>query len=1155
MRARLGELDVREHHVPVSIVRTRRDDLAVLEQLEGELACDERTALKDLLRHRSREDRVRIGDDRRRVGVRIGEGAQRRALHVILHVGHTCRDVAIVAPGHRNFEGESGVRVVRHVGMSARLLGDGVVEHERVGINRRIVGRRAIARRLCCSVCRRSRRGVSSRSSPRVGRCASLALGSIARIGARSAGLRCRRSVSRRDVARYRLVSRVRLARSGLSSSRSAVDHDRTVVEQARVERDHAEADRPVGTVVRRLCRRHRSIRLRSGQLEGEQPRHIRHFDRGVVNETLEGVHRNLVVVVLKTSDVREFARVGRGRELGGRHKLARMDTVFVKVGHRYRELGSVARVLHATDNVPSVRLGHAVLVDASLVERDVPERNRGMTRSRVDHIGANRHDGVARQRSAHGQRLEKEAECVIGFPIAPLEHLVQPESRLSIEHRGVGRIGVRERNLVASRAIDRGRYHERARIVGSNADRDTVHRLVIRHARRPDGRHVLEHVESERLARVVLREVQVGEQGRLVRNARGTGLGIHERARTVAAEQRRSSVIGAGDVEGEFALAHIAAVECLAQDEPGVVTFRRIAVGEVERVLDRPRCRKHAVVVGHRHHDCGGMAIERHTLGPIIGNALAVPRVLAHHEGVRTRLGERCIPEGEVDRLAVRPSQRNRIGARQTNSAVRDGRLRRVIGGEQHEPEGLVREHVATGERLGARREVLGGNVHGRGRIGIAEGCERLGLRALRRVGKPVARRPNHNLLVVDYLARNVYPDDPRGLIIDHASLQQGRVSVSNVDPIASTIRHHLGDAILKRLADHVAREDDVPERHAAVGVNFADRVCGHQSVIRDRLNAEVEQTALKGIRARVVGVFLLHRGIPLRFPRGELVGERCGIDTVIGLDACAVVVVDLHHDARHIQYALMDGIIALFHKLFGHRDDHAIARLRQGHASSSAHGLILTDFVDVRARLRIRDVAERASRITAVSQVLLGEDDRIRRLAILVERHRSVVGRGGKDETEGVVVGPATTGQHLLDGKGIVVIERAARTIGVREFSLRLRTSSNRTRRSLRVVVFRRSYLVETSHKLLADKVFPARAQTANDKRLAVLERVRRRAAVVERDSERVAHRLVVRVADLGGEFLPLRLVDLDSEGERVVGKIGTIVALGDDQRLGNG
>ena len=906
---------------------------------------------------------------------------------------------------------------------------------------------------------------------------------------------------------------------------------------------------------MRRRCHRHRSIRLRSGQLEGEQPRHIRHFDRRVVDETLERVHRNLVVVVLKTGDVRELARVGRGRELGGCHKLARMDTVFVKVGHRYRELCSVARVLHATDNVPSVRLGHAVLIDTGLVERDVPERNRGMARSRVDHVGANRHDGVARQRSTHGQRLEKEAECVIGFPIAPLEHLVQPESRLGIERRRVSCISIRERNLVASRTIDRGRYHKRARVVGSNADCNAVHRLVIRHTRRPDGRHVLEHIEGERLARVVLREVQVGKQGRLVRDARSTGFGIHKRARAVAAKQRRSSVIGASDVEGEFALVHIAAVERLAQDESGVVAFRRITVGEVERVLDRSRCRKHAVVVGHRHHDCGGMAIERHALGPIIGNALAVPRVLAHHEGIRAWLGERCIAKGEVDRLAVRSSQCDRIGARQTDNTVRDGRLRRVIAREQHEPKGLVRKHVATGERLGARREVLSGNAHGRGRIGVAEGCERLVRRALRRVGKPIARRPNHDLLVVDYLARNVYPDDPRGLIVDHPSLQLGRVSVGNVDPIASAIRHHLGDAILERLANHVAREDDVPERHAAVGVNRTDRVCRHRGIVRDRLNAEVEHTALKGIRARVVGVFLLHRGIPLRFPRGELVGERCGIDAIIGLDACAVVAVNLHHNARHIQYALMDGVIALPRKHIGHRYDHAIARLRQGHASSGAHGLVLADLIDVRARLRVRDVAERASRITAVSQVLLGEGKRANRFAILVKRHRSVVGHRGKDETEGVVVGPATTGQHLLDGKGIVVIERAARTIGVREFSLRLRTSSDRSRRSLRVVVFRRSYLVETHRGLLADQIFPARAQAANDKRLAVLERMRRLAVAVERDGERVAHRLVVRIADLGGEFLPLRLVDLDSEGERVVGKIGTIVALGDDQRLGNG
>ena len=63
-----------------------------------------------------------------------------------------------------------------------------------------------------------------------------------------------------------------------------------------------------------------------------------------------------------------------------------------------------------------------------------------------------------------------------------------------------------------------------------------------------------------------------------------------------------------------------------------------------------------------------------------------------------------------------------------------------------------------------------------------------------------------------------------------------------------------------------------------------------------------------------------------------------------------------------------------------------------------------------------------------------------------------------------------------------------------------------------------------------------------------------MRRLAVVVERDGERVAHRLVVRIADLGGEFLPLRLVNLDGEGERVAAELGAVVALGDDQRLGD-
>ena len=423
-----------------------------------------------------------------------------------------------------------------------------------------------------------------------------------------------------------------------------------------------------------------------------------------------------------------------------------------------------------------------------------------------------------------------------------------------------------------------------------------------------------------------------------------------------------------------------------------------------------------------------------------------------------------------------------------------------------------------------------------------------------MRRVSKLVARRPNHNRLIVDYLARNVYPDDPRGLIVDHPSLEQGRVSVGNVDPVASTIRHQLGDAVLERLADHVTCEGNFLERHAAIGVNRADRVCGHRIVVHDRLDAEVEHTARKGIRTRVVSVFLLHRRVPFRFPRGEFVGERCGVDAVIGLDARAVVIGDLHHDARHIQYALMDGIVALPRKLFGHRDNHAIARLRQGHASSGAHDLILADLVNVRARLRVGDVAERAHRVADPGRVIPGESDFTHRFALVVKRHRSVVGRGGKDETEGVVISPIAARQHLVHVKRIAANERAARTIRVGELSRRLRTSSDRSRRSLRVIVFRRSYLVETSRRLLADKVFPTRAQTPDDKRLAILERVRRLAVVVKRDGERIAHELIIRIADFGREFLPLRLVNVDGKGERVVAKLGMLVALGDIQRLGD-
>ena len=144
------------------------------------------------------------------------------------------------------------------------------------------------------------------------------------------------------------------------------------------------------------------------------------------------------------------------------------------------------------------------------------------------------------------------------------------------------------------------------------------------------------------------------------------------------------------------------------------------------------------------------------------------------------------------------------------------------------------------------------------------------------------------------------------------------------------------------------------------------------------------------------------------------------------------------------------MDGVIALPRKLFGHRYDHAIARLRQGHARLGALGLILVDLVDVRAGLRVGDIAERAGRITDVSQIPLGKGKHAIRFTVLVKRHRGIVSRRAQNEAESIVIGPIAALQNLAHVKRTAAIERAARTIGVGELSLRLRTSSDRSRRS---------------------------------------------------------------------------------------------------------
>ena len=143
-------------------------------------------------------------------------------------------------------------------------------------------------------------------------------------------------------------------------------------------------------------------------------------------------------------------------------------------------------------------------------------------------------------------------------------------------------------------------------------------------------------------------------------------------------------------------------------------------------------------------------MAIERHALRAINGNPLAVPQILVHLEGVRTRFGKCRTAEGEVDRSAVLPSPRNSVGIiRQLDHVVFNGGLCRVIGREQLKPEGLVWKHVAPGKGLGARRKVLGGNDHGFRRIRIAEGCERLGRGSLaprRQAGRPQSEpQPAH--------------------------------------------------------------------------------------------------------------------------------------------------------------------------------------------------------------------------------------------------------------------------------------------------------------------------------------------------------------------------------------------------------------------------
>ena len=658
----------------------------------------------------------------------------------------------------------------------------------------------------------------------------------------------------------------------------------------------------------------------------------------------------------------------------------------FVVVGHRHINLRDIRAVLDAGLRRVGFDFVHRIderfARDCAAINEHIARRERDVAKIKRHRLAIfaarrlnSRSRAAGRHGSAFGLSLNLKREAIAFDPIATLENLVQAEVRCRKVHISWF-VGIRKshrRNAAFDQlAVDIRRHAKVHAVLQAYGNLNLMGRFVVGHASEfvTVAGNNFAHDEFKRLAHVGLRKRDTVNRLHDVGHACGAIVRVAELEHATAVfvnalEQRLRGIIGSFDAEGELARMHRATIERLLHRKAAkaaVGLFLGIHVGESRlTVVGDLGLQSARMVVGHLNRHRAFMGVERDVarLRSSGIQRLAAVSVLDHFERVRTRLCKRQLVLMLIEVESLRPAIRQaayrcllgKIGAERVG--------RGLVSRHQAEPKAFRFGHRAALEHLCARNNGRGrlGAVFERERLRVARNSFRIGRGTLLRV-----RNAQFDMGIITHaLALHHNGRLPHCGVIRHARQTLASSQVFRIDPRIVDL-HHFSNFVDIRLAFRVTqvaqvecrlRERDASacrnrRHHAAVvnGGGFArhdlDAIsCGQRSRSVGRFRHHKEHARLERALARCV----FPRFRAARVPSDALVAK-------LIRELNAVVARKLRHNRFDRKHAIM---------LVGDNNFHLIQSLRHGDARvNGAHFFRFVNLVDIRARLRVHDVAE---------------------------------------------------------------------------------------------------------------------------------------------------------------------------------------------------
>ena len=245
-------------------------------------------------------------------------------------------------------------------------------------------------------------------------------------------------------------------------------------------------------------------------------------------------------------------------------------------------------------------------------------------------------------------------------------------------------------------------------------------------------------------------------------------------------------------------------------------------------------------------------------------------------------------------------------------------------------------------------------------------------------------------------------------------------------------------------------------------------------------------------------------------------------------------------------------------------------IQRLRHGNAwINGAVFFRFVNLVDIRARLRVHDIAEVETNLRARRRAFGLRYLKTRHAIACALRHRSDYRRVGIFQQECEFVGgqPSAAVEGLRARKRSFAFQRTLRGIRVHELGLRNLARYNRARRGNRLAFgINRRRLQETRVRMrqraivgrhiqqLLNRIVGIRSNTIHVQRFIGLDRMRCLSILVKRQLKRVAAHVSCGVLHFGMQCFTRRGLYRELEIKRLVGISGRIETLGHIERLRN-